>query len=174
MTTITIEADAQEGETSVTMELFASGSDTLTDTQAATEATNREGTFTAAFTDLAADTYKVILLSSASVKLASWRVKTLAITATYVAQEVSSVDLLTATQTSIDAIEAAWTTALAESYAADTVAPTPAQFLFMLWAFLHDKEISGMTQTSRKLDNTTAMTHTLDDATTPTDITRAT
>lgn len=61
-----------------------------------------------------------------------------------------------------------------ESYAADTVAPTLAQFQYMMWSFLHDFGISSTTKTSRKLDNTTAMTHTLDDATNPTDITRAT
>ena len=70
-----------------------------------------------------------------------------------------------------DAVNARQTT---EGYAADGVAPTNEQFSYMIWSYLHDHGFSGTTKTSRKLDNTTSMTHTLDDATNPTDITRAT
>ena len=88
-------------------------------------------------------------------------------------------DGLGALKTLIDALNditaaSVMTTQMTESYAADTVAPTPAQILFMIWAFLHDHGFSGTTRTSRKLNNTTAMTHTLDDATNPTGVTRAT
>jgi hypothetical protein len=70
---------------------------------------------------------------------------------------------------------AAFTTALTESYASDGAAFTPAQALFMLWALLAERGISGTTLTASKLDGTTAaMTFTLDSATTPNTQTRAT
>jgi hypothetical protein len=73
------------------------------------------------------------------------------------------------------AILAAWTTALTESYAADGVAPTPAQILFLISQHLSESSISGTTKTVKKLDgSTTAATFTLNDATAPTAITRAT
>lgn len=71
-------------------------------------------------------------------------------------------------------VAALFTTQMTEAYAADGVAPTPAQMLFMLWSMLAEKNISSTTLTSKKLDgSTTAMTFTLDSATTPTSITRA-
>ena len=66
------------------------------------------------------------------------------------------------------------TVAMTESYAADGAAPTPAQALFMIQQFQQEKSISSVTLTVKKLDGTTsAATFTLDDATTPTSITRA-
>ncbi len=70
---------------------------------------------------------------------------------------------------------ALFTTQLAESYAADGVAPTPAQALFLIQQALTEFAISGTTKTIKKLNGTTtAATETLDSATTPTSITRAT
>lgn len=67
------------------------------------------------------------------------------------------------------------TTQMAESYAADGVAPTLAQAQFMTMQHLGESAISGTTKTVKKLDgSTTAATFTLDDDTTPTAITRAT
>jgi hypothetical protein len=67
-----------------------------------------------------------------------------------------------------------FTTAMTESYAADGAAATPAQALYMLLAFLQERSVAGTTLTVKKLDGaTTAMTFTLNDATTPTAITRA-
>ena len=69
----------------------------------------------------------------------------------------------------------ALTAALTESYATDGSTFSVAQALYMMWAFIGEKEISGTTLTANKLDGTTAaMTFTLDDATSPTSITRAT
>jgi len=49
------------------------------------------------------------------------------------------------------------------------------QLLYMIQALLSEKSISGTTLTAKKLDGTTtAGTFTLNDATTPTAITRAT
>ena len=63
---------------------------------------------------------------------------------------------------------------LTEGYAADGVAPTLQQALFMIQQMLTEMSIAGTTMTVKKLDGTTtAATFTLDDATTPTSITRA-
>jgi len=67
------------------------------------------------------------------------------------------------------------TTALTEAYAADGVAPTLSQLLFLVLAALTEFAISGTTITAKKLDGvTTAATYTLDDGTNPTSRTRAT
>lgn len=66
-------------------------------------------------------------------------------------------------------------TALTQSYATDGAAATPAQLLYMIWAMLAEKSVSGTTLTVKQLNgSTTAMTFTLNSATDPTSITRAT
>jgi hypothetical protein len=65
------------------------------------------------------------------------------------------------------------TVAMTEDYAADGVAPTPAQAFFMMISYLFERSVSGTTMTTKKLDgSTTAMTFTLDSVT-PTSVTRA-
>jgi hypothetical protein len=111
----------------------------------------------------------------------------------------SGVNLLTATQASIDAIEAdtnelqaddvpgliaalnnlssadVLTTALTESYGTDGSAHTLSQLLYLVNAAVSEFAIASTTKTTKKLDgSTTAATYTLDDATNPTSITRAT
>lgn len=67
------------------------------------------------------------------------------------------------------------TEVMVEAYAADGAAPTLAQAVLAIQQWCHEKAISGTTATIKKLDGTTtAMTFTLNDATTPTSITRAT
>ena len=64
---------------------------------------------------------------------------------------------------------------IADSYATDGNQPTIAQALLAIQQMMQDKSISGTTLTVKKPDgSTTAMTFTLDSATTPTSITRAT
>jgi hypothetical protein len=71
-------------------------------------------------------------------------------------------------------LTAVWTTAITESYAADGAAATPAQLMYMVWCAVHEFSISSTTITGKKIDgSTTAMTWTLDDATSPTSRTRA-
>lgn len=66
------------------------------------------------------------------------------------------------------------TTALTESYAADGAAPTLSQAIFAIQQMMQERAISTTTMTIKKLDgSTTAMTFTLDDASSPTSITRA-
>lgn len=65
------------------------------------------------------------------------------------------------------------TTALAEVYASDGVAPTVQQALMLIQQTIGDFAISGTTMTVKKLDgSTTAATYTLDDAGNPTSRTR--
>lgn len=67
------------------------------------------------------------------------------------------------------------TTQMTESYAADGVAPTLAQAMFLTMQSVAEFSINSTTVTVKKLDGaTTAATYTLDDATTPTSRTRAT
>lgn len=64
---------------------------------------------------------------------------------------------------------------LLEVYAADGSAPTLNQAIMQIQQFLTERAISATTLTVKKLDgSTTAMTFTLDSATSPTSITRAT
>lgn len=68
-----------------------------------------------------------------------------------------------------------WTTVIAEAYAADGAAATPAQLLYMLLSAVAEFSIAGTTITCKKLDGaTTAMTFTISDAANPTSRTRAT
>lgn len=66
------------------------------------------------------------------------------------------------------------TTAVTEAYRANGAAPTEAQFMCEVLAHLGEASIAGTTKTVKKLDHaTTAETFTLDSATVPTSITRA-
>ena len=86
----------------------------------------------------------------------------------------------TATQASLDALNDisvadVLTTAMTESYGTDGSAVTLAQGVYVIMQGINEFAISGTTKTVKKLDgSTTAYTSTLDDATSPTSITRAT
>jgi hypothetical protein len=68
-----------------------------------------------------------------------------------------------------------WEEALTEAYAADGAAGTAAQILYLIQQAVTEFAISGTTKTIKKIDgSTTAATETLDDASNPTSITRAT
>lgn len=75
---------------------------------------------------------------------------------------------------SAQAASAVLTTQMTESYNADGTAPTLAQAVFLILQMLTEKSVSSTTLTVKKLDgSTTAATFTLDSATEPTSITRA-
>jgi hypothetical protein len=64
--------------------------------------------------------------------------------------------------------------AMTETYNADGAAPTVEQALMLAIQFLSERSVSSTTLTVKKLDgSTTAATYTLNDATAPTSITRA-
>jgi len=72
-------------------------------------------------------------------------------------------------------VDDALDTIVADSVPADGTRPTFEQALYMIWQFLAERSVSGTTVTVKKADGSTGlMTFTLDDATTPTSITRAT
>lgn len=82
---------------------------------------------------------------------------------------------LAGTATSSQLVTDILTSQMTESYAADGSAPTVSQSLMLIQQILGDFSISGTTLTVRKIDgSTTASTFTLNDASTPTSITRAT
>lgn len=81
MATQTVEFRAATG-LSVTAKLFSAGSDTEVASVSATEATNRKGTYQAAYTDVAAGEYVLIALSSGT-PVASWWVTLTLSTATF-------------------------------------------------------------------------------------------
>jgi hypothetical protein len=66
-------------------------------------------------------------------------------------------------------------TPLNEGYAAQGAEFTLEQVVYMLWALAAERAVAGTTLTASQIDGATpAMTFTLDDATTPTEQTRAT
>jgi len=94
------------------------------------------------------------------------------------ADAVANVTLCATTTTNTDMVAeptTLLTTQMSEAYAADGVAPTVAQALFLIQQTIGDFSIAGTTITTKKLDgSTTASTYTLDDATNPTSRTRTT
>lgn len=85
MATQTVEFQAVTGQ-SVTAKLFAVGSDTQVASVSATEATNRKGTYSAAYTDVVAGTYDLIAFI-ATTPVARWQVVLTLTTATFQAYE---------------------------------------------------------------------------------------
>ena len=82
MATQTVEFRAATGLT-ITAKLFSAGSDTQVASVSATEATNRKGTYTAAFTDVAAGEYQLIAFDATPIPVASWWVTLTLTTATF-------------------------------------------------------------------------------------------
>jgi hypothetical protein len=78
-----------------------------------------------------------------------------------------------ATDAVTEIVTAVLTTQMTEAYAADGAAPTVAQALMLIQQALTESSISSTTWTVKKLDgSTTAATLTINDATTPTSVTR--
>jgi hypothetical protein len=81
---------------------------------------------------------------------------------------------LTAAQVNAEIVDALGTDVLIETVNTDGSAPTLKQAIYAILQFLTEKSISGTTMTVKKVDGSTAlMTFTLDSATAPTSITRA-
>jgi hypothetical protein len=103
MATQTVEFRSPPSQT-ITAELFAVGSDTQVASVSSTEATNRKGTYSAAYTDVAAGEYELIALVGA-VPVARWFVTLTLTTATFQAYDRSTAVLDSAVGTQIDNIE---------------------------------------------------------------------
>jgi hypothetical protein len=82
MATQSVEFRAVTGQT-ITAKLFAAGSDTEVASVTATEGTNRKGTYTAAFTDVAAGEYQLLAFNATPIPVASWLVTLTLTTATF-------------------------------------------------------------------------------------------
>jgi len=94
--------------------LFAVGSDTQVASVSATEATNRKGTYSAAYTDVPAGEYELIALVGA-VPVARWFVTLTLTTATFQARDkVGAVELDSASRLEI------WNTLTTETFTADS------------------------------------------------------
>lgn len=90
----------------------------------------------------------------------------------YVLEEAVFDALFAASATGVPA--SMFSTALTEAYRSDGSTGSVAQLLYEIVAHLGESVISGTTKTTRRIDgSTTAATYTLNDATTPTSITRA-
>jgi len=156
----------------VTLTLFAAQSDTIVNGagDSGTEQTNRGGTYLATVTQALAGWHKAYITISSVTMPIGW-VFLADDTSTYTVDRIGSP---AGASVSAD-IAAIFTTALTESYAADGATGTPAQILYLIQQAITEFAISSTTKTIKRLDgSTTAATETLDDATSPTSITRAT
>jgi len=113
MATQTVEFRSPPSQT-VTAKLFAVGSDTQVASVSSTEATNRKGTYSAAYTDVPAGEYELIALVGA-VPVARWFVTLTLTTATFQARDkVGAVELDSASRLAI------WNTLTTETFTADS------------------------------------------------------
>lgn len=113
MATQTVEFRSPPSQT-ITAKLFAVGSDTQVASVSATEATNRKGTYSAAYTDVPAGEYELIALVGA-VPVARWFVTLTLTTATFQARDkVGAVELDSASRLAI------WNTLTTETFTADS------------------------------------------------------
>ena len=113
MATQTVEFRSPPSQT-VIAKLFAIGSDTQVASVTATEATNRKGTYSAAYTDVAAGEYELIALVGA-VPVARWFVTLTLTTATFQAYDkVGAVELDSASRLAI------WNELTTQSFTADS------------------------------------------------------
>jgi hypothetical protein len=99
MATQTIEFRAATGLT-LTAKLFAAGSDTEVASVSATEATNRKGTYLAAYTDIPVGEYMLIGLSGGS-PVCSWWVNLILSTMTFQVYDNPNYKLLQALKTAV-------------------------------------------------------------------------
>lgn len=82
MATQSVEFRAVTGQ-AITAKLFSAGSDTEVASVTATEATNRKGLYTAAFTDVPAGEYQLLAFNATPIPVASWLVTLTLTTATF-------------------------------------------------------------------------------------------
>jgi len=130
----------------------------------------------AAVADGAIDAATLATGTITAAKFAAGAIDAAAIATAAIDADAIAANAIGASELNSDVITDIWQgTALTESYAADGAAATPAQLLYLILALLSEFSISTTTLTAKKLDgSTTAATFTLDDATNPTSITRAT
>jgi hypothetical protein len=140
------------------------------------DATYAPGIYLFDMTQAETDAELIVLFaksSTANIKLEPIVIYTLPIVAT--AASISALNNLSAAQVNAEVVDVMRTDTIPDSYSADGAQPTIVQALLEIRQFLTEKSVSGLTVTVNKPDGTTSvMTFTLDNATTPTSITRAT
>lgn len=89
--------------------------------------------------------------------------------------DIAALNNLSAAQINAEVVDVLRTDTIPDSYAADGAQPTIAQAMLAIHQFLTEKSVSGVTVTVNKPNGTSqAMQFTLNDATTPSSITRST
>lgn len=116
MATQTVEFRSPPSQT-VTAKLFAVGSDTQVASVSTTEATNRKGTYSAAYTDVAAGEYELIALVG-SVPVARWFVTLTLTTATFQVYDKVRAELDPAVRVKLDATQPDYVPATSTALAA--------------------------------------------------------
>jgi len=87
---------------------------------------------------------------------------------------IAALNNLSAAQVNAEVVDALATDIIADSVASDGTRPTIAQSLLMIYRFLHERAVSSTTVTVKKEDgSTTSHTLTINDASSPTSITRS-
>jgi hypothetical protein len=118
MATQTIEFRSAPTQTT-TAKLFAIGSDTQVASVTATEATNRKGTYSAAYTDVAAGEYELIAFVGA-VPVARWFVTLTLTTATFQVYDKAKIELIAANAVNASSLAADAVTEIQSGLATQT------------------------------------------------------
>ena len=154
MATQTIRVNLGRLSGTFTADIYFDNFNTTFATAVALSAEVQPGFYTFVLTS-SAGLYSIIVKES-GVRIGSWYVRTTDTAETFPASDTRD-EANAATERL-----ALLTTALTESYAADGVAPTLSQVLFLIQQQLSESAISGTTKTVKKLDgSTTTATFTL-------------
>jgi hypothetical protein len=157
MVTQTIEFRSPPTQTT-TAKLFAIGSDTQVASVTATEATNRKGTYSAAYTDVAAGEYELIAFVGA-VPVARWFVTLTLATATFQVYDKAKTELIAANAVNASALATDAVTeiqsGLATQASVDTIQSDTNDIQTRLPAALESGRIAAAldSATAAKIDN---------------------
>jgi hypothetical protein len=156
MATQTVEFRAASGLT-VTAKLFAAGSDTEVASVSATEATNRKGTYTAAYTDVAEGEYILIGIAD-SLPVCSWWVNLRLATATFQVYDYPNFKLDEALKTAVTGVAgAASTTTSVVTSSLSPAAAVSDQFKGLILKFTSDTTTANLRGQGCEITGSTAL-----------------
>lgn len=156
MATQTVEFRAASGLT-VTAKLFAAGSDTEVASVSATEATNRKGTYTAAYTDVAAGEYILIGIAD-SLPVCSWWVNLRLATSTFQVYDYPNFKLDEALKTAVTGVVgAASTTTSVVTSSLSPAAAVSDQFKGLILKFTSDTPTANLRGQGCEITGSTAL-----------------
>ena len=156
MATQTVEFRAASGLT-VTAKLFAAGSDTQVASVSATEATNRKGTYTAAYTDVAAGEYILIGIAD-SLPVCSWWTNLRLATATFQVYDYPNFKLDEALKTAVTGVVGSGSTTT--SVVTSSLSPAAAvsnQFKGLILKFTSDTPTANLRGQGCEITGSTAL-----------------